>query len=185
VSRFRLDFTGTHPDLGAGLRLLSTTQSTFSIFVLALGTPLANYSSGRGTLAPSHLSDPRLLPQIILAALSLIAVFGPLFFFSPHLLRVRELMEERYSILAGRHVRAYERKWFRPDLTENPLGAPEFSSQVDMSNDFLLSQELKLIPVRLRDVLMVVVAALLPLAPPLLAEGQFFPLLLKVMKAVS
>jgi hypothetical protein len=82
-----------------------------------------------------------------------------------------------FSALAAWHSRQFERKWFRGRTGEKLLGAPEFSSLIDLGSSFTVARSMRLFPIDRRSLLDFAVAALAPLPILLMMDRQFLAVL--------
>jgi hypothetical protein len=166
VSRMRLRLIAAHPDRAAGLQFLAYTPRYFALIALAIGISMA------GTLANGVLQmgiqpvDHALVPVVTAAIITVIIVSPPLVF-SPALRRTWQEGILRYSDLARRVGRQFERKWFDAASTVDPatLGEPDFSSTTDLYSIAAYTYDMRLFVLDYRSVAMIAIASLVPFVP--------------------
>jgi len=179
VSRLPLALVPTHPDATGGLRFLSTSQAPFSLIVFALASVLVVHER---QVSPSIDLTRHAIQLSILALVALILRFVPLLPFYRQLLEAKRRGDHDFTALAAHHSRRFERRWFPPDATDTqePLGAPEFSSLADLGTSFNVAQSMRWFPVSQRAVIAVICATAAPLLPVLIIDKQFLTVLLKL-----
>jgi hypothetical protein len=89
-----------------------------------------------------------------------------------------------YGVLAARHSHSFERRWVEGEegKDENIVGAPDFSSLIDLGSSYDVARSIRALPFRVSMLRSTLLAALLPMAPLLLIEAPLEELLLKVAK---
>ncbi|WP_375758903.1 hypothetical protein [Corallococcus exercitus] len=183
VSRLPLALVPTHPDAAGGLGFLGTCQASFALIVLAVASTL---TAQRLTRAPSADFTDYALHLFAFALLSLVVVFAPLACFSRQLLFAKRRGDHAYSGVASWHSRRFEQRWFHRELPagQDPLGAPEFSSLADLGTSFNTARGMRWFPVDVRAALAVLIAAMAPMVPLLLADRRFLEVVLALGKSV-
>ncbi|GMU01686.1 hypothetical protein KH5H1_58060 [Corallococcus caeni] len=183
VSRLPLALVPTHPDLAGGLGFLGTCQASFALIVLAVASTLTAQRLGR---APSADLTDYALHLFAFALLSVVVVFAPLAFFSRQLLIAKRRGDHAFSGVAAWHSRHFEQRWFHRELPagQELLGAPEFSSLVDLGSSFSVARRMRWFPVDVRAALAVLIAAMAPMVPLLFANRRFLDVLLALGKSV-
>ncbi|NOK22501.1 hypothetical protein [Corallococcus carmarthensis] len=183
VSRLRLTLVPTHPDTAGGLGFLGTCQASFALIVLAVASTLTAQRLAR---APSADYTDYALHLLAFAILCLGIVFAPLVFFSRQLLRAKRRGDHAFSGVAAWHSRRFEERWFHrePPAGQELLGAPEFSSLVDLGSSFTVARRMRWFPVDIRAAVAVFSAAMAPMVPLLLADRRFLEVLLALGKSV-
>jgi hypothetical protein len=173
LSRLELHLVPTHPDGAAGLGLLELIQTSFASLVAALSVLQAGALAEE--LAAGGIAFAEVYPWTgMVAAIGVALVAAPLLFFGPKLwaCKVRGLAE--YGELAARYVHGFDRKWLRGAPPEEPLlGTADLQSLADLTNSFRNVRDMHWIPASPRLLVVVVMAAVLPMLPLLLFE---FPL---------
>ncbi|WP_163988475.1 hypothetical protein [Pyxidicoccus caerfyrddinensis] len=180
VSRLPLALVPTHPDQAGGLGFLAISQSSFAPVVFALSAGLAAY---QWRLQPHGVvTDPLTyaIPQVVLGGLLALAVYAPLGLFTPQLVKAKRRGDIRFSALAAWHSRRFERKWFRDDASGEVLGAPDFSSLIDLGSSFVVARKMRLFPFDTRSLAGLLAAALAPLAILLIMDREFISVLKQI-----
>ena len=169
TSRLDLRLIPGHPDLGGGLMFVGSALRGFWLLSFALGTIAAGSAANRIVHDGAPLN---VLTNIAigLAVLILILFVMPLFVFMDKLREAKRRGVFEYGGLANEVGRQFERKWInrRSRIDEEALDVPDFSSTTDLFQIVANVYEMKDIPLRLRSIVHLIVAALLPLVPVLL-----------------
>jgi hypothetical protein len=185
VRRLDLQLFPTHPDEAGGLGFVGDTQRLFGILLFAFSAASA------GVLANDIVYDKiplqNFVPAFITYAVAILIVFsGPLLVFSGILRRVKRQGLLQYGTLATAYMGSFHRKWVggeNPDH-EPLLGTGDIQSLADLGNSYSIVEKMKPIPIDPLDLLHLIAASLLPMAPLLLTVmplGDLLKLLLKVV----
>ncbi len=183
MSRLDLQLVPTHADLAGGLGFLGMTPTAFGIIPFSIGIVLS------GVLAREIVFHGASLPQFkaviaMFLALSLIINFGPLLVFVVKLAVTKRKGLLQYGALTSQHDHSFYRKWVigeKPD-SDTILGNPDVSSLADLGSSYERIKNMRLMPVDLRAIISVTVAASIPLAPLLLTVYPFDELLQKMLQ---
>lgn len=183
VRSLDLQLFPTHPDEAAGLGFVGEAQRFFGIilFALSIGTV--------GVLANDVFYDKVPLRNFTVAivaygVIAVLVLIAPLMIFAGTLMRVKRIGLHQYGALATAYTGAFHRKWILHQDTEGEplLGTADLQSLADLGNSFSFIEKMKFLPVDLRTLLHLFVAALLPMAPLLLAIMPLSELLKLVFK---
>jgi hypothetical protein len=167
VSRLALRLVPSHPDLAGGLRFVSDSMAAFAPVALAFACPVS------GTVASDMLfggPERSLSPVVVLAvtiALSVCLFTGPLLSFVGPLRRARLRGVLEYGGLAGALGSRLEERWIHSGrrVDGDALAVPDFSATTDLYSIAGNVRRMALVPLGLRDLLVVAVATLLPFLP--------------------
>jgi hypothetical protein len=169
VSRLDLELIPAHPDLAAGLGFTGTSIRAFLLLATALSVPVA------GTVAQGVLYGGRSLPdfKFVIAGIVIVEMvifIGPLFLLVPALLQARTRGIFKYGALAEAMGQQFEGRWLRSanGVTTEALSAPDFSATTDLYSIAANAHNMGLVPLRLVQVVPLVIAALLPFVPVVL-----------------
>jgi hypothetical protein len=169
TSRLDLRLIPGHPDFGGGLMFVGSALRGFWLLSFALGTIAAGSAANRIVHDGAPLN---VLTNVAigLAVLILILFVLPLFVFMDKLREAKRRGVFEYGGLANEVGKQFERKWInrRSRIGEEALDVPDFSSTTDLFQIVANVYEMKDIPLRLRSIVHLIVAALLPLVPVLL-----------------
>ncbi|HEU0038674.1 MAG TPA: hypothetical protein VFR76_05320, partial [Verrucomicrobiae bacterium] len=178
VSRIELKLVPSHPDRCGGLAFLAEVCTAFAPLLLAQGALLA------GTLANQIFFAGAKLPQfkveiIVIVAVALFAVLGPLLVFIPVLANAKRVGLREYGALAQRYVRGFDEKWLRggAPAEESFLGSGDIQSLADLGNSFEVVRGMRSVPITKEAVFQLAVLTLLPVLPLLLTMISFEELL--------
>lgn len=183
VSRLPLALVPTHPDGAGGLGFLATCQASFSVIVFALAFTLAaRYWQHHADTDLAHTAKDLLS----FALLSLGVLFAPLLAFCHQLALAKRRGDHAFSAVAAWHSRHFEQRWFHDKEApgQEPLGAPEFSSLVDLGSSFTVARKMLWFPVDRRAVLAIVGAAMAPMVPILVVDRRLFEVVMALGKGL-
>jgi hypothetical protein len=183
VSRIDLKLVPTHPDRVGGLGFLTNVVYAFAPILLAHGVLLAGLIADRIFFEGATL--PQFLVEIVggVSVLVLLVLF-PLMAFVGQLARVKRTGLGEYGGFAQRYVREFDRKWLRGDGPDQPLlGNGDIQSLADLSNSFLVIQQMRFVPFSKETIVQLAVVTLLPVAPLLLTMISFEELLKRLLSA--
>jgi len=186
TSRLDLHLNAAHPDGAGGLAFLGMVLPAFRLPVFAIATSVA------GALANLILwmgaSFASFQYAIAAFAVGLIALTaGPLVFFNGQLDKAKQRAVLACGALAGRQLRAFEEKWLaanRP-AAGDMLQAPDFSAVIDFNQTVTAMQKMKMLPFLPKQLVPLVVAALLPFLPVAAIEIPLKEILSQVWKLVK
>lgn len=181
VSRIRLRLVPTHPDRVGGLGFLSEISIALSILAVAHGAMVAGPLAGRIFFLGTSLLQFK--GEIAVMAVFLLgAILGPLLVFTPQLFQAKWKGLGEYGTLAGNYVREFDAKWLRrpPPANESFVGSADIQSLADLGNSFEVVRGMRITPITTQSILLVVGAALLPIAPLALTVMPFEELLKKL-----
>jgi len=186
TSRLDLQLNAAHPDGAGGLAFLGMVLSVFRLPVFAIG------ASGAGALANLMLwtGAPFVSFQYAIGAVAagLVAVMvGPLIFFRGQLGKAKQRAVLRCGALAGQQLRAFEEKWLgaNPPAASEMLRAPDFSAVGDFNPTVTAMQKMNTLPFLPKQLVPLVVAALLPFLPVAAMEIPLKEILMQVLKLVK
>jgi len=182
LSRLPLALKPAHADRAGGLGFLGDSAVAFAP-VLFAQTALVSGFIGDRILAAQRHAHEFLVEIVTLVVLLILAVVGPLLFFSRKMERARRAGVRRYGALASEHADGFEDKWLGPTRTKESLvGSPDVSSLADLSASVDVVRQMRPIPFDLRVLVQLVVATLLPFTPLLFTEITFRDAVTRVLK---
>ena len=166
VSRLDLELTPTHPDHAGGLGFLGWGLASFAIVLLAVSAVLSGSLAGEILYRGSSL-DQLKYHVIVFVVLAIAILHAPLLAFTGRLARCRFRALLEFGTLIGRHDRAFDEKWVKPRGAdrESLLGSPDVSSLADAGVVYEHVERMQLIPFDKKAVLVLVMAALIPMIP--------------------
>jgi hypothetical protein len=169
VSHIDLKLVPTHPDRAGGLGFLSSVLYAFVPLAAAFGAALAGPLADHIFYSGARLPDFKM--QIAATVILLVFLFvGPLLVFAPRIARAKRTGLLEYGALAQRYVREFDVKWLRGGApADEPLvGSGDIQSLADLANSFEVVRTMRIAPVAMQDMLLLAIAALVPIAPLLL-----------------
>jgi len=186
ISRLDLNLVPTHPDRSGGLGFLSNVLYAFIALALAYGAVLSGNLASRILYAGAKLPDFKF--QIAAAVILLVLIFvGPLLVFGGQIAQAKRKGLLEYGALAQHYVRDFDTKWLRGGVSadDSPLGSEDIQSLADLANSFEVIRSMNMAPVAIRDIVLVAVAVLAPIAPLMLTVmpiDQLLKLVLGLLK---
>ena len=152
-----------------------------SVLAVAHGAMVAGPLAGRIFFLGASL--PQFKGEIaVLVIFLLCVILGPLLVFTPQLFEAKWRGLREYGTLAGNYVREFEAKWLRrpPPANESFVGSADIQSLADLGNSYEVVRSMRIAPITNLSILLVVAAALLPIAPLVLTVMPFEELLKKL-----
>ncbi len=185
VSRLDLHLIPTHPDRAAGLGFLSVSVFAMSLLILTHGVLLSGLIANRIFYAGEKLMDFK-LEVIAFIAIVMLVFLGPLFVFSPHLLRAKRDGLREYGNLASRYVEEFEQKWIHggAQADEQLIGSGDIQSLADLGHSFEIIRGIRPIPFTRETVIELIVIILLPVLPLTLTMMPLEELITKLLGVV-
>jgi hypothetical protein len=169
VSRLDLELIPAHPDLAGGLGFAGTSIRAFLLLATAFSVPIA------GTVAQGVLYGGRSLPdfKFVIAGIVIVEMvifIGPLFLLAPALLQARTRGIFKYGALAEAVGQQFEGRWLGSGsgVTAEALSAPDFSATTDLYSITANAFNMRLVPLRIAQVVPLVISVLLPFDPVVL-----------------
>ena len=185
VTRCELSLVPTHPDRAGGLGFLAGTAIAFAPLLAAHGALLAGLIANRIFSQGATLLDFK-VELVVLVAVLLLVVLGPLLLFTPDLAHARRVGLREYGTLAQRYVREFDDKWVRGGAPagEALVGSADIQSLADLANSFEVVRGMRLVPFTRDTVLQLAVITLLPVAPLALTMVSLEELLKRLLQVV-
>jgi hypothetical protein len=186
MSKLDLRLIPTHPDRSAGLGFVGDTQRNFWSIVVAVSATVAGVLANEIVYGGVALESYKF--SIVAYAVVVVILFlAPLLMFSPMLVEAKEQGVRQYGALAISHNHMFHRKWVHG---ENPggdpvLGTPEISSLADLGAAYDILAEMRAVPFDPEDAIVLLLAALVPMAPLLLTIMPFDKLLEMMSKLLA
>lgn len=175
-SRWELRVEPTHPDNAGGLAHLAEPTLGFSLVLAAIAAVFASVWVDRilqEGLRATSFSDE----FSVVVLLGEIWALAPLTAFSGRLLQTRLAGLIDYGQLALRYTRAFQRRWVDSRDEDGLLGTSDIQSLADLSNSYEIIEKMRIVPFRLRHVIMVFAAIAAPMLPLVLTEVPMHALL--------
>jgi hypothetical protein len=170
VARLDLRLVASHPDRAAGLGFVGASLRAFAFTALALST-IAGGQAARVIIQTRHFpwSYQQFGLGLIVALVALITL--PLVAFGPLLARTYRFAALDYGELAVDVGRAFEAKWVSrrsAKVRANGLQQPDFSATTDLYQIVSNVYGMRLVPVGVRDLVILTGATIVPFLPLLL-----------------
>jgi len=184
VSRLNLRLLPTHPDLAGGLGFLAIGQSSFAAIVFPVSALIAAIEGEKMLLGLESFLSIRFALAGIVVVLALFPLM-PLFLFSPSLLRAKRLGQFDYGLLGQRYTHLFDERWIQQEKPQQELlGTGDIQSLADIQNAFGNLVRMRAAPVDRTTLLVLLVAAALPMLPLALTEfpiDEVFKRLMKIL----
>jgi len=185
TSRLDLDLNAAHPDGAGGLAFLAMVFTPFRLPLFAIAASAAGALANLILWTGAPFMDFKTaIGACVAVQVALVA--GPLLFFGAQLRQVRNRGMLSFSASAGRQLRAFKEKW----LTANPpapsemLCAPDFSAVSGYGQTAAVAKMSKL-PFSPRQLMPLIVAALLPFLPVAAMQIPLKEILAQVWKLIA
>ena len=178
IAHMKVRIVASHPDKAGGLGFLGQSLRGFPILALALGTAVA------GTLANLVMHEERastsLTPVVVATMVFILFICaGPLLAFIRPMREAQDDAELTYGALAISVGERFEDRWLSRagTLGDEALGVP-ISPRPPTSSAWSANvDDMRPIPIQLKDFLPLLVATVLPFLPIILRQVSFDELL--------
>jgi hypothetical protein len=176
--RMGMRLVASHADRAAGLGFLSEAAAAFAWVVFSASA----VASAKITDTIMHAgATPESFTHVIGAAvvMGIVCACAPFFAFTPRLIRTRLHALRRYGDVVVRHGARVEKEWFAGEVVTTESA----SSMCDLSTVYTNVRATRIVPLDPRHVLMIGIAALLPMVPVILRIIPLRQLLSLVVKS--
>jgi hypothetical protein len=186
VSKLNLVLIPTHPDLAAGIGFLSDAQRRFGLIAFACGAVVAGQVGNAVAYEGASVAGLKyvIISYCVIATLVLVT---PLLLLIPtlHPVKKRGLLE--YGALAACYTQTFDAKWVhgRPPEGETLLGSSDIQSLADLGNSFAIVRGMRVAPIDKSTLIVLAVAAVLPMAPVLILGTPADQLIQTVLKLLA
>lgn len=174
IAHMKVRIVASHPDRAGGLAFLGQSLRGFPLLALALGTAIA------GTLANLVMHDARastsLTPVVVATVLFILFICaGPLLTFIKPMREAQDDAELTYGALATSLGERFEDRWLPRAETvgEDALQVADFSSTADLYSIVAKVDEMRPIPIQIKDFIPLLAATFLPFLPIILRQVSF------------
>jgi hypothetical protein len=166
VSKMNLNLVPIDPDKSGGLGFLGLVQVSFGILGFVQSAFLSSEIANKVVYSGFLLEDFKL--YLILVVISTIVYFFPLFFFTDKLSKLKFGGLMTYGSFGNKYSRSFEDKWINGiGLAENEisLGSADIQSLADLRSSIEIIEEMKIVPVKLRESLFMIFLIAFPFLP--------------------
>lgn len=169
VSRLDLKLVASHPDHVGGLQFVVWSTRAFTLVAFALAVAMAGNVGQRVLVDGASVLEYRTTIAFVVALVLLLFV-APLLALRTPLRRLRSQGIMAYGELAADLGQRFEARWVKKggDVSNEALEVPDFSAVTDAYSIVANVSSIRLIPIDLREVGILVLAAVLPFVPLLL-----------------
>ena len=183
LAKLDLHLVPTHPDGAAGLGYLEVVQTHFTALVLAISILVS-------AAFAEEISSGKTVFEVIYPALVVTLIVDLALILLPPCvlaLKLRTCQEKGlsdYTVFAARYVNDFEKKWRNESAVpaEPLLGTSDLQSLADLSNCVGIVRNMRWVPVSTRLLIIVVIAALLPMLPLFLFKYPIAELGQKILR---
>ncbi len=174
TTQLKLRLVAAHPDHLGGLGFLEASVLGQIPFSFCLGVGLAGAIANRVLHEGHALMAFRYLALALVAGVLLFCI-GPYLFFIRTLLQMRRQGMLAYGAFARAVGDEFEKKWLHQtdSLTEEVLSVPDFSATADLYGVVHNIDDIRVIPVGAVDLYAIVIVALIPSIPVVVAAIPF------------
>jgi hypothetical protein len=185
TSRLDLRLNAAHPDGAAGLAFLGIIFSAFRIPFFAISASAAGALANLMLHVGVSFADFRYAIGAFVVGLVAV-VTGPFLFFNGQLRSAKERATLAGGTLAGRQLQAFEEKWWKQDCpgAGEMLSAADFSAVGDLGVTVATARNVNTFPFQLKQLVQLVVAALLPFLPVAAIETPVKEILTKMLHLI-
>ena len=184
TSRLDLKLIPTHPDRACGLGFLAMTSTLFAPLIIAHGVLFTGLIANSIFFAGAKFTDFTILIMGVVSFVQLI-MLGPLFVFSPLLMRAKRTGLRDYGILCSSYVREFDHKWVRGGFSnEQLMGSSDIQSLADLGNSFQVIRDIRSFPFERNTVIQVALFVLIPVLPLVLTMIPLEELIKKIIGVV-
>lgn len=171
IARLDLQIVPTHPDRAAGLGFVGEALTPISIIMLAASSVLCS-SIGTQVIYRDAKLQEFALAFGLFVLVTVVAFLTPFAVFMPKLAVTKRNGLMTYGALATRYTQLFDQKWVAREGPgdQDLLGTADIQSLADIGNSFDRIENMKLLPVELRDLRALLVAAVLPAIPLALTQ---------------
>lgn len=184
LSSLSLKVMATHPDRHGGLAVIATGHARFAVLALTFGVQAASILCGQILFEGKSLMSFKF--EIVgIAAIVLLIFLTPLLVFTGKLLEAKRIGLFEFGTLADEYISKFQDKWISPvGGKEELLGTSDLQSLADLGNSYQVVREMKVLLIGKDNVMMFLVATLLPFVPLLLTVYPVDELLRNLLKVV-
>jgi hypothetical protein len=185
TSRLDLRLNAAHPDGAGGLAFLGMMFPAFRLPIFAIAASSAGTVANLMLHTNASFADFRIAIGAFAASLVMV-VAGPLLFFNGQLRRAKDRAVLACGALAGHQLQRFDEKWLGgspPDAGEM-LRTSDFSAVGDLNLVVMNVRKVNTLPFWWKQLVPLVIAALLPFLPVAAIEVPVKEILLRVLKMV-
>lgn len=166
VSRLSLKLNSLHPDKAGGIGFLTYSIYAFEPLLLAHSVLLTGMILNRIWNAGAVLSQFQGEIMSIIVFL-LILPLAPMMFFIFALIKTKRAGTLAYDVVANRYVNYFSKKWIDSEQKNDAalLGTSDIQSLADLSNSFMVSTQMRIIPFGRGTIISLIILTTFPLLP--------------------
>ena len=171
VSRMDLKLVATHPDTRGGLGFLGLSPAAFAPVAFVIAAVIGAAWRHKIVHSGAKLADFELSAIILLLLIFLIEL-GPIGFFVPKLMMLRQRAMLEYGVLGQMYASNFHTKWilFRKNRREVEQEIPDVTTLANFAISFGNIKRMQPFPVEKGALIGLALAVVVPLLPVVLAE---------------
>ncbi len=184
-SRLDLNLIPIHPDRACGLGFLAMSGILFAPLIIAHGVVFAGLIANAIFFTGAKFTNFILLILGVVLFVQLIAL-GPLFVFSPSLMRAKRNGLRDYGMLASKYVEEFDFKWVRGGAAgdERLVGSSDIQSLADLVNSFQVIRDIRAFPFDKETAIQVFLFVIIPILPLVLTMIPLEELIKKFFETI-
>jgi hypothetical protein len=184
VSHLKLRLLSLHPDRAGGLGFVGASSMACAPLLFAHSALLSGHIASRIFYNKESLFSSE-LSILIYVLLSVLVALGPLFLFTPQLIRSKRKGLAKYGNFASGFVTDFDEKWLKTDVNDVPmLAGGDIQSLADLGNSFAVVREMRAVPISTHDILLLFAVTIGPFLPLLLTIMPLDQLVIQAIKIV-
>ena len=185
VAKMNLHLKASNGDDAGGLGFLGHLLVFFIVPCFAISISIAGSMLNLVLYEGINVEAMKMILGILCGGM-LLLLAGPLLFFFPALKEAKHRGIDRYGILMGRQLHAFEKKWLVSEINpkDDILQAEDFQS-IDSNNAVIARvHNMRLVPFSIKDLIPLLVAILLPFLPVIAIKVPWKVLMGQVAKVI-
>jgi len=178
VSRMKLELCASHTDLAGGLGVVGVNHALFIIVFFILSTLLSS------DLAMNMLYEEEVLVSIkqvitVFIILSIIVILLPLMFFAKPLIDLKHQAIVEYSALQNQISNDFHKQWIKEEA-DDLVDSMQPSAMADYSAVFENVNNMRIMPVDTKMIIVMAAVLLVPFLPLALVETSVWEIIQKI-----
>jgi hypothetical protein len=182
ISNLKLNLKPTHPDGSGGTSIIFLAQRNFILFFVVCGMVISSVMINlfNDKMVTFEAIKVEIFGYIIF---SIVLILFPLLFFTRKLIKTKYEGQLDLSEAGTNLSKRYEDEWVRPMGKEKRIAEETVdpSMQVDYSGVYIFLQGLRILPVRLGDIMIMFISLFIPFIPIFFIQFSIVELLQKLM----
>jgi hypothetical protein len=185
ISRLDLALAPMHPDQAGGLGGFGVAHVDLAPLAFG-GSAMLTATYAESVMFAGAKLQSYVLPLTGAVAGNTLMLVAPLVLFAPQLLKAKQRGLLEYGALAADYAHAFDEKWIRGRAPEGEsiLGTADVQSLADLANSFGVIRSMRIVPIAFHQVVLLVAASVLPMAPLVLFLWPLEELILRGVRTI-